>query len=133
MKKTLTSIGLILFTLGSGSAAWAQTAPEAAQPPTQATQTTPQAQASEPANISDGDIAKFAQAQTEVQGINSEYSQKLQDASGDAQKAQQVQHEATEKMIKAVERTGLDVDTYNQIAQAAQHDAQLRERIQSVN
>ena len=41
-----------------------------------------------------------------------------------------VQREAQQEMVKAVKETGLDVRKYNQIAQLAQYDTDLRERIQ---
>ena len=40
-----------------------------------------------------------------------------------------VQKEAQEKMVEAVKDSGLELSTYNQIAQLAQYDADFRTRI----
>ena len=38
--------------------------------------------------------------------------------------------EANEKMVDAVEESGLDVDTFNAIGQAVQQDPELMQRVQ---
>jgi predicted ATPase with chaperone activity len=72
----------------------------------------------------------IAEAQAKVEEVKGEYQSQVQAASEDPQKAMDVQREAQQEMVKAVKETGLDVRKYNQIAQLAQYDTDLRERIQ---
>ncbi|MFA7526413.1 MAG: DUF4168 domain-containing protein [Ottowia sp.] len=82
-------------------------------------------------DFSDEDIAKFAQANQKVQDIQAEYTQKLQGSGGDQEETADIQQEAQEKMVEAVEDTGLGVEKYNQILQVAQVDPELVKRIQA--
>ncbi|MEP4370948.1 MAG: DUF4168 domain-containing protein, partial [Alloalcanivorax venustensis] len=81
-------------------------------------------------DISDDEVKKFADAQAKVEEVKGEYQSQVQAASEDPEKAMEVQREAQQEMVKAVKDTGLDVRKYNQIAQLAQYDTDLRERIQ---
>ncbi len=80
------------------------------------------------AHYSDATLEKFVSAFQKVGEIRQEYIGKLQQVD-DKEKAQSLQQEAGAKMTGAVEDSGLKVETYNQIAQDAQQDPQLRERI----
>lgn len=82
-------------------------------------------------DFSDADVAQFAQANQQVQDIQTEYTQKLQASGGDQEKTADLQQEAQEKMIRAVEDSGLGVEKYNQILQVAQADPELVKRIQA--
>ena len=122
--------------LGTAGSAWAQAgAPEQTTPPQttppQTTQPEPQAQMPQASDFSDEDVAKFAQANQQVQDIQAEYTQKLQASGGDQEKTASIQQEAQEKMVQAVEDSGLGVEKYNQILQAAQADPNLVKRIQA--
>ncbi len=67
-------------------------------------------------------------ALAEVERIKQEYSQRLQTAGSEAEQ-QQIQNEAGQKMLQAVEGKGISVDEYNQIIQTAQTDPALAERL----
>lgn len=82
-------------------------------------------------DISDQDLQKFAKAQSEVEEIKNEYRGEIQKHAQDADKAMEVQREAQEEMVEAVQDNGLDVRKYNQIAQLAQYDSEFRERIET--
>ena len=81
--------------------------------------------------ISDAQLQSFVEAQTKVNEIQVEYSEKIQ-STQDPEKAQTLQSEAQDKMVKAVDEAGLDVQEYNQIAQQMSRDPALRERIQEL-
>ena len=49
----------------------------------------------------------------------------------DPEAAQKMQEQAGNAMVEAVQDTGLDVQTYNEVMQAAQHDEELREKLLS--
>lgn len=61
--------------------------------------------------------------------ISEEYTERLQGADDEASQ-QEVRMEANEKMVDAVEESGLDVDTFNAIGQAVQQDPELMQRVQ---
>lgn len=81
--------------------------------------------------VSDAQLQNFVEAQTKVNEIQVEYSEKIQ-STQDPKKAQTLQSEAQDKMVKAVDEAGLDVQEYNQIAQQMSRDPALRERIQEL-
>ncbi|MFO7930594.1 MAG: DUF4168 domain-containing protein [Thermodesulfobacteriota bacterium] len=79
-------------------------------------------------DFSDSDLEKFAQAQTEVDDIRSEYSDELSGVE-DTEKARELQDKYADQMVKAIEDAGLDVQTYNEISMALQNDPELQEKI----
>ncbi len=83
------------------------------------------------ADISDSDLESFVEVQEDIQEITADYSARL-DGVEDPDEAAQLQQEASEMMVEAVEDTGLDVATYNNIAVALESDEELRERVQSM-
>lgn len=93
-----------------------------------------QQQAAPPADIdvSEAELQSFAEARTAITEIQQDYSQRLQSAD-DPEKANKLQQEANEKMIGAVEETGLDVDSFNQIAMAVQNDPELQQKLQQID
>jgi len=120
-----------ILALSAAGSAWAQAgAPEQTTPPA-AAQPAQQAPMPQSSDFSDEDIAKFAQANQKVQDIQAEYTQKLQGSGGDQEETADIQQEAQEKMVEAVEDTGLGVEKYNQILQVAQVDPELVKRIQA--
>ncbi|MDP1617271.1 DUF4168 domain-containing protein [Phenylobacterium sp.] len=90
------------------------------------------AMATEPAasgaGFTDAQVEDFAEAMTDVQALNEEYGAKVA-AEADATAQTALQQEMTSKMTAAVEDSGLTATEYNQIAAAAQTDAELRARI----
>ncbi|HMP61635.1 MAG TPA: DUF4168 domain-containing protein [Phenylobacterium sp.] len=97
-------------------------AQQAAPPPAQA------ATATAGASVSDEKVESFAVAMVQVSQLNETYSAQLQAAADDAARSEIQQRAATE-MAQAVEQAGISPEEYNQIAQQAQGDAELRARI----
>ena len=83
------------------------------------------------ADFSDADLQKFADVQDDLEGIRSEYSGRLE-STEDPDQAAQLQQEASQKMVQTVQETGLDVETYSNIALAIQSDPELRDKVQSM-
>lgn len=79
-------------------------------------------------DFSDADLEKFAQAQTKVDDIRSEYSDELSGVE-DTEKARELQDKYADQMVKAIEDADLDVQTYNEISMALQNDPELQEKI----
>jgi len=80
-------------------------------------------------NFDDGQIESFTTARADVQKLQQEYASKIQQA--DQEQAAKLKQEAQQKMVSAVEDTGLDVQEFNKIARAAQNDQELAEKIQN--
>ncbi len=87
-----------------------------------------QAPSAAAANITDEQVNSFALAMNEVSSLNQKFSAELQAAPDDATRTQ-IQQQAATEMTQAVEKSGISPTEYNQIAQAAQADAELRARI----
>ena len=83
-----------------------------------------------PVEVSDADVENFVSAYMAVQGINQEYTQKLQNVD-DPEKATELQQEARTKTQKAVSDTGLSISEYQQIANQAGQDEELRGKIEA--
>ncbi len=97
-----------------------------AQGNAQAPQAQPQAEA---IDVSEGQVESFVDAYMAVQGINQEYTQKLQ-AVEDPEKATELQQEAQTKMQEAVSDSGLSISEYQQIANQAGQSEELRGQIE---
>jgi GTP1/Obg family GTP-binding protein len=83
------------------------------------------------ADFSESELNQFVEAQTEVMEIRNEYVQRIE-STEDREEAMALEQEGNEMMVEAVEETGLSVDTYSSIAQAASDNPDLAERIQSM-
>ena len=98
-------------------------------PPTQeepATADSPNATTAAP--IADEKLDQFADAYLAVQTIQQKANEDLQTA-GDAEAQNQVKSTAETDMIAAVERTGLQVDEFNEIVQTMAADVNVRSRV----
>ena len=82
-------------------------------------------------NFSDQEINQFVNAQNEVMQIRDEYVQRI-GATEDRDEVMELEQEANEMMVDAVEDTGLTVSTYSNIAQAASENPELAERIREI-
>lgn len=120
MRKTYLAAILAGLTL-SGAALAQQTATAA---PTEAATAMQQS----PVELTDANLLKFSMAMDAIQLVGAEYESKFQ-AAETPEQAQQVQQEAQAEMVKAVEAAGLSTDEYNAIAQQAQQDEALRNKI----
>lgn len=136
MKKPALSLSALLLAAGLSGTVAAQQPPQSQQqgatdqPPTAETPRPAQPALGESSDISDDEVARFADAQQKVEEIKGQYRVKVQENTEQPQQAMEVQREAQQKMVQAVKDTGLEVRKYNQIAQLAQYDAGLRERIE---
>jgi hypothetical protein len=73
-------------------------------------------------------IDQFADAYIAVQEIQVRATQQLS-ATTDTAKANEVKQTAEDQMIQAVQRTGLQIEEFNQIVQAMATDEVLREKV----
>ena len=121
MNKSFATFSLSILMALTSSAALAES--EAQTPATQ--QAVPSS-----SEIPDSTVEKFVQAQQQVESIRGEYMELVQQAEGQ-QQAMEIQQEAQDKMIQAVEDSGIKVQEYNMIAQVAQHDSGLKKRIKA--
>ncbi|HEX4855295.1 MAG TPA: DUF4168 domain-containing protein [Limnobacter sp.] len=83
------------------------------------------------ANFENADLQKFAEVQKPLQEIRTDYSKQLENAN-EPEKAAKLQQEASDKMLEVVEQSGLELETYNQIAMAMQTDPELQAKVQSM-
>jgi GTP1/Obg family GTP-binding protein len=105
-----------------------------AEPPTEATEgkaAAPQTGEAPAANVTDDKLENFVDAATEVQNVQTTYTERMKQAA-DQQQAQSLRQEAQDKMVSAVEESGLTVQEYNLIAQRLQTDPALAERMKSL-
>ncbi|SDU16461.1 DUF4168 domain-containing protein [Halopseudomonas salegens] len=125
--KTLTA-AVALATFGMAStAAMAQASDPAQQPPSGMPA---QQAAAEP--VSDEDLQNFVDAASEVNEIRDEFTGRLEGVESQ-EEAQALQIEAQEKMVEAVEDSGIEVNQYNEIATRLQADPELQERAEAMN
>ena len=73
-------------------------------------------------------LRAFATAMVKVEEVREVYTPQIGEA-GNKEAAQRLQREANDLMVQAIREQGLDVPTYNQLAQAMQQDRDLRGRI----
>lgn len=73
-------------------------------------------------------LEKFASASVELGKIQSEFSQKLKGVQ-DREKAMQMQQEMNQEMVKVVQDKGIDVQTYNAVANQLTADPELKSKI----
>lgn len=83
------------------------------------------------AEFSEGQLESFMVARAEVREIQADYSSRLQDVSDD-QKVAELQAEAQEKMVQAVQEEGMTVKEFNRIARKANNDPEFKERLREV-
>ena len=107
----------LIFGLGAGTQVWAQ-AEGLGEVPGQV-------------SISDTELQLFVEVQSDIQTIVQDYSARLE-GTDDAEAAAELQQEASQRMVAAVEDIGLDVATYNNIAVALEQDEALQERVRDM-
>ncbi|KDE40979.1 MAG: DUF4168 domain-containing protein [Nitrincola lacisaponensis] len=78
--------------------------------------------------FAESDLQTFAAVQGDLDNIRADYSARLESTS-DQEQAAELQQEASQMMIEAVEAAGMDVETYNTIALALQSDPELRDQV----
>ncbi|HLR17084.1 MAG TPA: DUF4168 domain-containing protein [Alcanivoracaceae bacterium] len=81
--------------------------------------------------ISEEALQQFTDAYKEVEEIRMDYADKAQKIDN-PQEMSQLQMTMQAEMIEAVENTGIDIDTYNKLAQSIPYDADLRAKIEEL-
>lgn len=115
--------GLVALT---PAALYAQTPPEETGPPVSAQE--PAAEAAPEATVPDAKIDQFAAAYVAVQSIQTQTSQQLE-ATTDTKKADDLKATAETQMVEAVQKSGLQVDEFNQIASLMASNLTLRNKV----
>lgn len=82
--------------------------------------------------VSDSMLEQYSEASSGVQAVQEEFSSKIQ-STQDAEKAQSLRNEAQQKMVDAVEGSGLTVNEYNLITQQVQADRDLAKRLNAIH
>lgn len=96
--------------------------------------TTPVAAQTAPApgqapNVDEDTLRSFAMATLEIQEISQAYQPQMEAAESQEQQ-QEIAQAANDEMVAAVEAVpGIDVDSYNAIAEAAQADPEMMQQI----
>lgn len=134
MRERITAV-LIATSMAWGTTALAQNAQEAPTKPSTphsspAAPKGDQAQVNAP-DFKDAELQKFAELQKPLQEIRTDYSQRLQ-STQKPEEAADLQKEATDKMVEVVKDSGLEVQTYNEIAVALQSNPQLQAKVKSM-
>lgn len=80
--------------------------------------------------FSDGQLQSFMTARAEVREIQSEYSSRAQEVSDE--EMAELQAEAQEQMVQAVQEEDLTVEQFNRITRKANSDPEFNERLQEV-
>jgi hypothetical protein len=80
-------------------------------------------------NVSPTEIRTFANATKKVEVIRKEFQAQMEEAANNPQQLAQLEEQADNQMVQAVEAEGLSVDRYNEISRAANADPALRDHI----
>lgn len=81
--------------------------------------------------VSEEELEKFASAHKQVEEIREKFVEEAQSAD-DPEKVAEVQMNMQQEMVQAVQDEGLDVGTYNRIAQMLPYDDELRQRVEGM-
>jgi hypothetical protein len=74
---------------------------------------------------------QFVAAYVEIQDIQNQYSEQLQGAA-DEDQARNIQQQAQDEMIQAVENNGMSIDEYNEVVGIISADPELRMEIEEL-
>ncbi len=78
--------------------------------------------------LSEQELDKVAEAYKAVTEVREQFQNELGEVT-DPERAQELQEQAGQEMVEAVEAQGVDVQTYNQVMEAAQVDEELRNEL----
>lgn len=90
-------------------------------------QETPQPPAA--AEVDDATLKAFAEASLAVEDVVTTWVPRIEEAEGTPE-AVELRQTANQEIVTAVQTSGLEVDTYNQVAQLAQTDPEVATAIQ---
>jgi hypothetical protein len=79
-------------------------------------------------SVSDDDLKSFVLAAIKIQHITASCAAKL-DSAQDPAEQREIKESAVSEMVEAVENEGISVDQYQSIAQYAQSDEKIAERL----
>lgn len=77
------------------------------------------------------EVDTFARAILKVDEVNQSYQRNLDRNKPEPEQIEKLQSDATLAMVKAVESQGMDIDTYNQMQEAARDNPTFSEKVQS--
>lgn len=78
--------------------------------------------------VSEEQIEDFVDAYTALNEVREDYNQRLTETD-DQEAARELQLEANEAMVEAIESTGMDPEEYQQVATAVNADPEVRDRV----
>lgn len=122
MNKLLISLTASLALLASGPVLAQDQNQQSGSGTMQGEQSAPQT------DFNDQELQKFVNAQKGINEVRDEYMEKIE-AADDQAKAQELQQEANDEMVKVIEGEDMEIRTYNSIATAYNSDPETRERI----
>lgn len=125
MKTLMTSIAVSMALLAAGPAM-----AESTQNQNQGYQN-PSATGTQKTDYSDAQLKKFVKVQEDISDIREQYIPQIEKAN-DENKAQELQMEANDKMVTAIQDKGLDIPTYNAIATAYNSEPKVRNRVDAL-
>ncbi len=82
------------------------------------------------AAFSSDQIERFVDAYLDIIGIQEEYTAEIEGTDG-AEEARELQEQANDEMVAAIEDNGLSVPEYSEIANAMDMDPELRDEVSS--
>jgi hypothetical protein len=124
-----TTIGTIGAAVIMGIGGWStQAFAQSEVPPMQQPPGVEQSPTEQPSGVSHQRLKTFADATREVNQIDVDYQPKVESATT-PQEREQVENEAMDRMVEAVEHKGMSVDEYNQIAVLAERDPAVAQQI----
>ncbi|MGD7034438.1 DUF4168 domain-containing protein [Methylotuvimicrobium buryatense] len=115
---SIATICTVLLTTATAIHAQETSSPEVANPSI----------ATESVKIDPQTLEKFNQAHSALLSIRQEFSQELSTVTNQ-QEAEAIQMKAQEKMIEAVEETGLSIEQYGEVIAMLQNNPELSEHI----
>lgn len=94
----------------------------------QSSQTAPNEQSQQRANVSDAELLAFAQASAAVEQVKAKYQNLAQNVETEAQ-MQELQQKANQEMVSAVEGADLNVEQYNAMVGLVQSNPETQQRL----
>jgi len=94
----------------------------------QSSQTAPNEQSQQGANVSDAELLAFAQASAAVEQVKAKYQNRAQNVESEAQ-MQELQQKANQEMVSAVEDADLNVEQYNAMVGLVQSSPETQQRL----
>ncbi len=128
MKKSMLTSTLLAASFLLASPAMA----EQASTPPKASAPASQASLPDATDFSEQQLQAFVDSQKQMGQIQQNYSRKLQAKKDNPTEAAAIQQEARQALATAVQDSGLEVKTYNQIAMLARNDAEFRAKLQAM-